>query len=142
MAAPRSRVGYGAALLLVIAAGLGSRIFGRHLPAFVADYAGDTLYATMMFVGLGILAPRASTARLAATALAISCAIEVSQLHHAPWIDAIRRTTPGALVLGYGFLWSDLACYAAGVALGAGVERLVRQFTGPKKSSAAEHGRT
>ena len=46
----------------------------------------------------------------------------MSQLYHAPWIDAIRDTLPGALVLGYGFLWSDLACYAAGVALGAGVE--------------------
>jgi hypothetical protein len=96
------------------------------LPPFVAAYAGDTLYATMVFVALGILTPRASTARLAATALAISCAIEISQLHHAPWIDAIRRTLPGALVLGYGFLWSDVACYAAGVALGAGVELVVR----------------
>ena len=121
---PRSRIVYAAALLLVIAAGLGSRVFGRQLPAFVATYAGDTLYATMVFIGLGLLAPRWSTARLAATALAICCAIELSQLYHAPWIDAIRRTTPGALVLGYGFLWTDLACYAAGAGLGAGLDRL------------------
>jgi hypothetical protein len=119
---PRSRVVYATALLIVIAAGLGSRVFGRALPAFVATYAGDTLYATMMFVGLGVLAPRWTTARLAGAAFAICCTIEVSQLYHAPWIDAIRRTLPGALVLGSGFLWSDLACYAAGVALGAGIE--------------------
>ena len=81
----------------------------------------------MVFVGLGILAPRWSTARLAVTALACSCAIEVSQLYHAPWIDAIRDTRPGALVLGDGFLWSDLACYAAGVALGAGIEAATRR---------------
>ena len=119
---PRSRLAYGLALLLIIAAGLGSRVFGRHLPAFVATYAGDTLYATMVFVGLAMLAPRWSTARVATTALALSVAIEVSQLYHAPWIDRIRDTTPGALVLGYGFLWSDLACHVAGVALGAGIE--------------------
>ena len=118
----RSRLAYGIALVLVIAAGLGSRVFGRPLPAVIATYAGDTLYATMAFVGLGILAPRWSTARLAVTALACSYAIEVSQLYHAPWIDAIRGTLPGALILGYGFLWSDLACYTVGVALGAGVE--------------------
>ena len=127
MLSARSRLAYGIALVLVIAAGLGSRVFGRALPAVVATYAGDTLYATMVFVGLGILAPRWSTARLAVTALACSCAIEVSQLYHAPWIDAIRRTLPGALVLGYGFLWSDLACYAAGVALAAGVETAARR---------------
>jgi hypothetical protein len=51
----------------------------------------------------------------------------VSQLHHAPWIDAIRNTRPGALVLGYGFLWSDLACYVAGVAIAAGVEAAARR---------------
>ena len=123
MPPPRSRVAYALALLLVIAAGLGSRMFGRSLPAVVVTYAGDTLYATMVFIGLAILAPRWSTARLAVTALACSCAIEVSQLYHGPWIDAIRRTLPGALVLGYGFLWSDLACYAAGVALGAAADR-------------------
>lgn len=134
MPAPRSRVVYAVAFLLVIAAGLGSRVFGRHLPWFVATYAGDTLYATMVFVGLGIVAPRWSTARLAATALAISCAIEVSQLYHAPWIDAIRRTLPGALVLGHGFLWSDLACYVAGVTLGVGVEAMLQ-----RRSTTEEH---
>jgi hypothetical protein len=126
MMAPRSRIVYGVALLVVIAAGLGSRIFGRDLPAFIAAYAGDTLYATMMFVGLGILAPRWSTARLALTALCICLAIEISQLYHAPWIDALRATVPGALVLGYGFLWSDVVCYAVGVALAAAGERLAR----------------
>ena len=124
MPAPRARVAYAAALLLVVAAGLGSRVFGRYLPAFVATYAGDTLYATMVFVLFGIAAPRWSTARVGGAALAVSCAIEVSQLYHAPWIDAIRATIPGALVLGYGFLWSDLACYVAGVALAVGAERL------------------
>jgi hypothetical protein len=130
MPRPRSRVVYAIVLLLVIAAGLGSRLFGRHLPAFVATYAGDTLYATMVFVGLGLLVPRWSTARLAATALGLCVAIEISQLHHATWIDAIRRTTPGALVLGQGFLWSDLACYAAGVTLGVGVEAGQTMMTG------------
>ncbi len=45
----------------------------------------------------------------------LTVTVELSQLYHAPWIDSIRQTTLGGLILGFGFLWSDLACYALGV---------------------------
>jgi hypothetical protein len=122
MTPPRSRVVYAIALVAIVAAGLASRRFGQLLPSFVAAYAGDTLWASMVFVGLGLLFTRARTRTLAIAALAIAAADEVSQLYHAPWIDAIRATRPGALVLGYGFLWSDLACYTVGVLVAAAVE--------------------
>ena len=50
-------------------------------------------------------------------ALVFSYLIEISQLYHAPWIDAIRSTALGGLVLGFGFLWSDILCYTVGVLL-------------------------
>ncbi len=105
-------------IALVVALGLGSRRYAGHLPGFVAAYAGDTLWALVTFLGIGLLLPRASTWRVALLAMSFSAAIEVSQLYHAPWIDSIRHTTLGGLVLGYGFVWSDLACYALGVGLG------------------------
>jgi len=74
---------------------------------------------------VAFLAPRWSSFRVALTALAISVAVEISQLFHAPWIDNLRRTTIGGLVLGYGFLWSDLLCYAAGVFLGLLLDKLL-----------------
>src|SRR5262249_5399768 len=109
-------------ILLVVVLGLGSRRFGARLPRIVAAYAGDTLWATAAFLGIGLAFPRAGTGRVASLAGLFSLLIEVSQLYHAPWIDAVRRTTLGALVLGHGFLWSDLACYAAGVGLGVAIE--------------------
>jgi hypothetical protein len=127
MTPPRNRLLYGIALVVVIAAGLASRRFGHVLPVFVATYAGDTLWAAMVFVGLGFFFPRWPTRKIALAALAFAYTDEISQLYHAPWIDAIRRTTPGALVLGFGFLWSDIACYTVGVGLAAGAERLVRR---------------
>jgi hypothetical protein len=127
MTPPRNRLVYALALVLVIAAGLASRRFGQVLPALVATYAGDTLWAAMVFVGLGFLFPRRTTRTLALAALAFAYADEISQLYHASWIDAIRATTPGGLVLGYGFLWSDIACYTLGVGLAACTERLVRR---------------
>jgi hypothetical protein len=55
--------------------------------------------------------------------MTLSVLVEVSQLYKAPWIDSIRRTTIGGLVLGHGFVWSDLACYAVGTGLGILLER-------------------
>ena len=92
------------------------------MPGFIAAYAGDTLWALAAFLGFGVLLPRASTRTIAILAMAFSVAIELSQLYHAPWIDSIRQTTLGGLILGFGFLWSDLACYAVGVVLGVLVD--------------------
>jgi Protein of unknown function (DUF2809) len=113
-------------IAMTVVLGLGSRRFGPQLPGFVAAYAGDILWALVAFLGTGLPLPTASTWRVALLAMSFSAAIEISQLYHAPWIDSIRRTTLGGLVLGYGFLWSDLACYAAGVGLGVAVERIWR----------------
>lgn len=57
-------------------------------------------------------------ARLAGTDL-FAWGVEVSQLYHAPWIDAIRAMVPGRLVLGTTFNWPDLPAYSVGIALGS-----------------------
>lgn len=109
-------------IALVVALGLGSRRFGRSLPGFVAVYAGDTLWALVTFLGIGLVLPRASTWHVALLAMSFSILIEMSQLYQAPWIDSIRHTTLGGLILGFDFVWSDLACYAVGVGIGVLIE--------------------
>ena len=94
--------------------GIGSRRYAHALPGFIAAYAGDTLWALAAFLGFGLILPRVSTRTIAMLALAFSVAVELSQLYHAPWIDSIRQTTLGGLILGFGFLWSDLVCYTLG----------------------------
>ena len=102
----------------VVIIGLLSRWDGAWMPGFVRSYAGDTLWATMVTLGLALIRPGGKPEALALLALGIAFAVEFTQLCRAPWIDAIRATVPGHLVLGQGFLWSDLACYVAGVVLG------------------------
>jgi len=102
--------------------GIGSRRYAHALPGFVTGYAGDTLWALAAFLGIGLVLPRASIRTIALLTMSFSVAVEISQLYHAPWIDSIRQTTVGGLILGFGFLWSDLACYALGVGLGVAIE--------------------
>lgn len=115
----RSRTAYAGLVLLTIAAGLASRRFPAVQPALIARYAGDTLWAAMVFWGLALIFSRARTIVLAIGAVGFAWCVELSQLYHAPWLDALRSTRLGALALGEGFVWSDLGCYVVGVALAA-----------------------
>jgi hypothetical protein len=110
---------YGVLALAVVAAGLLWSADFMPLPPWLSNNGGDALWALMVFLGFGFLLPRASTLTIALLALAFSWSIEFSQLYKAPWIDAIRATIPGKLVLGNTFAWPDLIAYALGVAIGA-----------------------
>ena len=120
----RPRVVYAALTAATIVLGLASRRFATVLPDAVRLYAGDALWAAAAYFAAATIWPSARTIQLAVGALAFSFVIEASQLYRAPWIDGVRSTRLGALVLGYGFLWSDLGCYAVGVAAAACVDVL------------------
>ena len=123
-----------AMIALTAVLGISSRRFAAMLPGFIAAYAGDTLWALAAFLGIGLILPKISTWRVASLAMIFSVMIELSQLYHTPWIDSIRQTTLGGLILGFGFLWSDLACYAVGVVLGVLVDVIGGIVTGEDRS--------
>ncbi|MED0948819.1 DUF2809 domain-containing protein [Bacillus mobilis] len=114
----RNRLLYALFTIVVIILGLCSRKFAFALPQLLNEYLGDALWALMIFTGFGFLFPKIETKRVAFISLLFCYGIEVSQLYHAEWIDSIRATTLGGLVLGYGFLWSDLVAYTIGVGVG------------------------
>ncbi|QDQ06298.1 DUF2809 domain-containing protein [Bacillus sp. BD59S] len=118
---------YATFTILVIILGLSSRKFAFALPTLLNDYLGDALWALMIFIGFGFLFPKIETKKLAFISLMFCYGIEVSQLYHAEWIDSIRATTLGGLVLGYGFLWSDLVAYTIGVGIGFLFELILRK---------------
>ena len=122
----RNRLLYAMFTILVIILGLSSRKFAFALPALLNDYLGDALWALMIFIGFGFLFPKIETKKLAFISLMFCYGIEVSQLYHAEWIDSIRATTLGGLVLGYGFLWSDLVAYTISVGVGFLFEFILR----------------
>lgn len=125
----RSRLAFLLLAMGTIALGLATRRFRRSLPASVGLYAGDVLWATMVYLLFAAIWPRALIRRLAVSATVFALAIEVGQLYHAPWIDAVRDTRLGGLVLGFGFLWSDFVCYAVGIALAVVLDRAIIRRT-------------
>ncbi|CAH2463889.1 DUF2809 domain-containing protein [Bacillus mycoides] len=123
----RNRLLYALFTIVVVILGLISRKFAFALPDLLNDYLGDALWALMIFTGFGFLFSKIETKKLAFISLIFCYGIEISQLYHETWIDSIRATTLGGLVLGYGFLWSDLVAYTIGVGVGMLGEFILRK---------------
>jgi hypothetical protein len=124
----RTRLCAVAWLVALVVLGLGSRRLAG-APPWVTLYVGDVAWGAFFFASFRALRPSASTLRVFLAALITTELIELSQLYHAPALDALRATRFGGLLLGRVFLWSDVFSVALGASLGAGVERaLARVF--------------
>ncbi len=104
--------------VLSVITGLGMRKFRKHVPDYLDFWIGDAIWALMIYWMVCVIKPFSKLAHNALIALLFCYVIELSQLYQADWINAIRSTTLGALVLGHGFLWSDLLAYTIGVSFG------------------------
>jgi hypothetical protein len=121
----RKRWIYLSLVIVVVILGLSTRQFAIYLPRWVNLYLGDCLWALMIFLLVGLIYKSKDTKWVAVVALLICYFTEVSQLYHSPWIDALRNSRLGGLVLGRGFLWSDLVSYSLGIGFGTLFEKLI-----------------
>lgn len=111
--------------LAVMLMGLLSRKFMFIFPKDIAPFIGDALWAMMVYFGFRFLLPKLELFKSFSIAIAFSFAIEISQLYQSDWINAIRDTTLGALVLGHGFLWFDLVSYSIGIMIAVIVDKVL-----------------
>lgn len=112
----RNRPKYFLMIIFIIILGLFSR--SAVIPKCIYPYLGDAFYALMFFFLIGFLFPRLSSSKTFLSCISICVFIELTQLYQAEWILVLRQTQIGALVLGHGFLWSDLVAYFVGGLLG------------------------
>lgn len=122
----RNRLLYLILTIIVIILGLLSRKI-ENLPEIISLYSGDILWALMIFLIIAFIFNKKSTIFTISWAIIFSYSIEISQLYHEPWIDAMRNTTLGGLILGFGFLWSDLVCYTIGILIGIVIDIIINK---------------
>ena len=99
-------------ILLTIGLGLLSRNV-----SFIPLFIGDMLYAVMFTMILRFVFLSRPWNQIALGAIVVCFCIEFSQLLSYDIMITLRSTLLGKLVLGQGFLWSDLLAYTAGVLL-------------------------
>lgn len=125
-----------AALVLLCIIALSVRKAHGSSPDFFNTYFPDAAWTMAVYCLLGLLFDRSPAFNLVG-ALAISYLVELSQLWHPAFLETIRATRVGGLILGYGFLWSDLLCYTAGALVCFGVHLLVRKCVQKGEKDAA-----
>ena len=116
----KKRIIYFTLIVFTIIIGLLSRHISG-IPLFI----GDVLWATMVYFMIRFLFINRTIKWVVITSLLFCYAIEFSQLYKAPWIDKLRHTVLGGLILGEVFLWGDMLSYTIGVGIGILVDRLL-----------------
>ena len=104
---------------LIIILGLLSRKY-----SVVPLWVGDVLWATMIYFMLRFFYVQSTIRNIAVVSIIICYAIEFSQLYKAEWINSLRHTFFGRMVLGETCLWGDLVSYTAGILIGVVIDRL------------------
>lgn len=122
------RMAYIIAIIVTILLGLASRKYSQLLPLFVAQNAGDVLWAMMVFFGFRFLLVSRTFFTAILLSFTFSFGIEFSQVYQADWINQIRGTFLGALILGKGFLIVDLIRYTIGITIAAVLDKATIMF--------------
>ena len=98
------------------------------LPGY-SKYGGDTIWAGAFLFLMRILFTKISLWKLALITYLLGVLDEISQLWRLPILVAIRETTIGKLMLGVGFVWSDLLCYAVGILMAAVILWMIEKYS-------------
>lgn len=104
-----NRQNYFISIISVLILGILSRRISG-IPLFI----GDILYAVLIYFGFRFLAADSKKSVTLLLSLLFCFSVEILQLAQIDWLIAIRKTILGHYILGEGFLWSDLWCYAIG----------------------------
>lgn len=117
------RIKYAAIILMTIILGLLSRKI-----SWIPAITGDSLYAVMMYYICRFCFISKPMRFSLWMAIGICFIIEFSQVLQYEWIVEIRKSLFGRLVLGQGFLVSDLIGYILGASIAFYIDKYVFDF--------------
>lgn len=113
----RFRIAVLISLIIILPFGYIMRFYGP-TPEWLNDSLGSIAYQIFWILLIALLFPQASPLWTAVGVCLASCVVEFLQLWHPPFLEAMRATFLGRLVLGNTFIWSDFPSYFLGSILG------------------------
>jgi len=108
------------AVWIVIFVGLSAKFYTGSAREFVNDWGPASVAYELFFMLLAFFwVPRSSAILpIAVTVCLMTCCVECFQLWQPPWLQALRSTVGGKILLGHQFSWWDFPAYPIGCACG------------------------
>ncbi|MDB9525014.1 DUF2809 domain-containing protein [Oscillatoria sp. CS-180] len=105
-------------MAFIVPFGLVTKFYQGAGEAWLNDTFGGIPYEIFWMLLLAIIIPSLRPVTVALSILIATCILECLQLWQPAWLQAIRATLVGRLVLGNTFTWDDFPYYAIGCFIG------------------------
>ena len=119
----KARLIYLFLIIVTVIVGLVSRELSS---AVVPLFVGDILWGLAVFLLMRFIFITKPLPFTVIVSIIYTYATELSQLYRAPWINNLRETFFGKVMLGETFFLGDIASYTIGIGLGVLVELSLR----------------
>ena len=111
----RLRMGYGLAALLLFVIEVLIALFVRD--RFIRPYGGDILVTLLICCVIRVILPRNYRLPIGGGVLAFAILVEVGQYFGLVYLLGLGHIEFFRILMGTGFSWWDMVCYAAGCVL-------------------------
>ncbi len=119
----RLRMGYGLAALLILVAEVLIALFVRD--RFIRPYGGDILVTLLICCVIRVILPRNYRLPIGGGVLLFAILVEVGQYFGLVYLLGLGHIEFFRILIGTGFSWWDMVCYAAGCVLFVAADALL-----------------
>ena len=123
----RLRLGYGLAALLLLVIEVLIALFVRD--RFIRPYGGDILVTLLICCVIRVILPQKYRLPIGGGVLAFAILVEVGQYFGLVYLLGLGHIKFFRILIGTGFSWWDMVCYAAGCLVFAGADVAVARLS-------------
>jgi len=114
------------AIAIVIPMGFYSKFYDGPASSWVNNSLGGVLYVIFWSLLFSVLIAGAKPWKIVIWVFLITCLLEILQLWHPPFMEAIRSTFIGVTLIGNSFSWLDMVHYVIGSLVSLGLLKILR----------------
>ena len=126
----RLRLGYGLAALLIFVTEVLIALFVRD--RFIRPYGGDILVTLLICCAIRVILPKGYRLPIGGGVLLLAILVEVGQYFGLVYLLGLGHIEFFRILIGTGFSWWDMVCYAVGCILFVAVDAVVAGRRTPK----------